>query len=318
MGTYAPEALSEPAPLIETYTIEMDGFEKNVWRFWGACMLLISLFLVYLGIVGLYPYYRMRNLPVEVTSASLLIDVNPLVNRLPDWPIYTLRLDLKSTDGSSRLMHVESELPYAVYPEEAFDELELWRKGTTHGVRLLRGDAAEVRLPGRLDTELQSATLACFLAVICGLFTLLFFPVMTYEADSCIRWPIFLWRGFAIAGFLTSCSLLFLPVDASGSSCCNFRVRAVYQGTKLAGTPPAIPENVQITDTAMKRLSQWEYTVIRYRLDGQTLHGGLGSQDGVHDGLRLECAAGRDCEFKIYGSDRWHIDWVTNADNLFR
>jgi hypothetical protein len=123
MGTYAPEDLSEPTPLIEQYSIEMDYFEKNVIRSCGFFFLFVNLFLLYLSVTGMYPYYRMRKLPVEVVRGSLLIDVTPQVNQGPDWPIYTLRLDLKTTDGSSRLMHVESEWPSAVYPEEASDEL---------------------------------------------------------------------------------------------------------------------------------------------------------------------------------------------------
>lgn len=280
----------------------------------GGVFVFLTLLCLYFAGRNLWSYLRMRTIPVEVVRSSLFIDAPMDASGQPSDIDYTLRLDLVTTDGSSRPIHWEDAPARAAYPEEAFDELSRWAPGARHQIFQLRGEARAIRLPGSsAGQELDSAIGFLFVGVFFAVFAIALIAVVA-EASSWFSSPwlkrnVGVWLIFAGvgAGALIG-DVLFIATQLP---------KIISWPVAVATSTPAppdyesqlLPPNVLITASARQRLQLHSHRVLTFQWNGATLHAGLGANEGPYDALANSVCSSSDslCRFKISPTNRWEI-----------
>ncbi len=259
---------------------------------------------------NLWTHLRMRTVPVEVVRSSLLLDAPGNGSDLD----LVLRLDLKTTDGSNRLIHWEGAPGRAAYPEEGYDELRRWAPGTRHQIHQLRGQTSELRLPTGQSPELLAMTIYLVFGFFLGFFLFIFRAVTNEDGPGRLRsiWIIF----FAVGVGAILGSALFawheIPKRLSWQV-----VVATLEPTPEAtaeASPKPLPDNVVITPAGRQLLERSSYKVLQFH----GLHAGLGNFGGSYESLANRCVSGeQECRFVINPNDRWDVEIEAGWDHTF-
>lgn len=267
-----------------------------------AGLALWSLYCLYCAGESLWTYLRMRNIPVEVIRSSLVIDAPIYTAGQPAEPEYTLQVDFLTTDGSRRAIHWNDIHGKAVYPEEAYDELEKWSPGSHHTISQLRGEAREIRLGGTQDSpERRAAGYYLAGAIFVAFLMYLALALMKSQGDPRVPHSLFSIRG----GFRT--------MGAISAICAVWHVSKIMTWPMVTATvhsapesfdPATLPPNVTITPAGRKRLEASRHRVLTFQWNGTTIHGGIGSMEGRYDEL---AGSGSMHKFWINPNDRWEI-----------
>lgn len=280
----------------------------------GALFAVLTLLCLYGFARNLWTYARMRTVPVEVVRSSLLIEASTDPTADPTDVDYILRLDLLTTDGTTRPIHWEDVPARAAYPEEAFDELTRWTPGSRHEIFQLRGEARAIRLPGSSSWLELNAAIGFLLAVLFfGLFALIIGTIAGEESrwfrNSVFRRHLGVWIVFFTVGvgaFIGDFLFIAtqLPKIISWPS-----VTASLRPAPADYEPQSLPPNVQITEEARKRIQLHPHNVLTFQWNGATLHGGLGANEGPYDALAHDACISTTspCQFRISPSDRWTV-----------
>lgn len=272
----------------------------------GGIAALLAFVSLFFACVNLWTWSRMRTLPVEVMASSVVMDAAPYGRSKKIYPYFVLRLDLKATDGSGRLLHWEEDLQQASYPEEALDDLERWRPGTRHTIRTIRGNAREVRLPyGQELPERRTAISLLVTAVLLGLLALALITINNETASTFRNRTRFgVWMAFFAVGAVFALGALgFLAAELLK----RFRWEQVEaKAYKSAFDVDRLPPNASATGVAKEALRNPAHRVLEFSWRGQIIHGGLGQWGGPYDHLSAHCDWRNDnCRFRLNPSDRW-------------
>jgi hypothetical protein len=270
------------------------------------------LFVVYGAMAELWRYANLRSLPVEVLRSSLLIDTIVVSDANAPELVYTLRLDLATTDGGNRTIHWEEDAGRAAYPEEAYDELRRWAPGTRHRVFQLRGDAQSIRLPGG-SAETNSPVGLSVLAVVFVFIALVITAIAAEESVFLQRWGlrrfVGVWLIFLFVGMLGFVGLVAFNVHRLPRIFSWKPVVARVTATVDAPAEAVPPPDVQITPGARQALARVRYRVIEFPWNGTVLHAGLGGLGGVYDYGNVNCPLGADsCEIYVNPANRWDVE----------
>lgn len=270
------------------------------------------LFVVYGAMSDLWRHANMRVLPVEVLRSSLLIDTIVVSDSNSPELVYTLRLDLATTDGGNRTIHWEEDAGRAAYPEEAYDELRRWAPGTRHRVFQVRGDAQSIRLPGG-SAETTSPVGLCILAAVFAFIALVITAIAAEESVFFQRWGlrrfVGVWLIFLFVGVLGFAGLVAFNWHRLPRILYWKPVVARVTGTVESSGDAIPPPGVQITPGARQALARARYRVVEFPWNGTLLHAGLGGLGGVYDYGNVDCAQSADsCAIYVNPANRWDVE----------
>ncbi len=280
----------------------------------GGLFAVLTLLCLYGFGRNLRTYARMRTVPVEVVRSSLLIDASSDPTGDPTDVDYTLRLDLVTTDGSSRPIHWEDVPARSAYPEEAFDELTRWAPGARHQIFQLRGEARAIRLPGSsASQELNAAIGFAFATAFFAFFTLTF-GAIAGEESTWFRRPwlkrnLGVWLVFFSVGVAAFIGDFFFLANQLSKILYWPAAVATMRHAPAEYDPQSLPPNVHMTAAARDRLRLRSHEVLTFQWNGATLHGGIGSNEGPYDELAHQaCRSSEEsCQFRISPTDRWNV-----------
>ncbi|MEO8028159.1 MAG: hypothetical protein ABI823_16870 [Bryobacteraceae bacterium] len=279
----------------------------------GLVFLLLTLLLIWFSIKNFWTYSRMRTAEVTVLHSRLRMDLLPSPDsESVDTMIYTMRLDLRAEDGSGREMEWEGDAGKAAYPEEALEELEMWKPGSRHRVQMIRGNARLLRVTNLEDSPELEAGIGCLVAA--GFFAMFSLAgVATLDDDyprlKRFRWmkKLGVWTVFSGTGLLAliGWGLFTYFTVAKILTWKDVTAQRVAQAHTFS-LVEAIP-GVEITPAAKKKIEQSSYDLIEYEWNGRRVHGGMGRFEGVHDGLVADADAEGRYRFKIDPRLRWNL-----------
>ncbi len=279
-------------------------------QLFGVALLLFATLSLWNSIADFWAAYRTRVIPATVLASKLRIDWGRADSESQETPLYTLSVDLKSDDGSARTFSWEGDPGAAVYPEEALDELKAWGTGTKHNIGVLRGNAKEIRINQmESNPEIGKGVAWLFGFFVAGITGIASLSAANFQLSAHPRlaflkgfgvWTVFLAFGlmpllgsFAFAWGMSEKIATWKPVIA----------RKVGESAAF-DTSKSVP-NVEVTLIAMKQLTEHPYDRIEFDWNGQKLHGGIGSWQGIYDHGTL--TTGNEYRFLISPRDRWEI-----------
>ena len=239
--------------------------------------------------------YTMRKYSAKVVGSKLKVDFGRTDSDSIEEPLYTILVDLVTTNEPISRFRWEGDPGQAVYPEEALDEFARFAPGTIHNISVVRGSPREVRMDSLesslpLDKGIAWSSFTVFLAIV---------ALTIYSARS--------WNKKGPWGLFVAIGLLPLlgaiPVGWFGYE--RLTTWEYISGTIVGAEKPFDPTqplaNVEFTAKALEKIPETSYQRFTFSWNANTYTGGYRGWHGPYD----EKFAQQEPRFCISLKDRW-------------